>query len=112
MFPYEDVPEKSKIVLYGAGNVGRSYWKCLQGEEYAEVVGWVDENFIELQEFGLPIESLEDALNKNYDLIVIAINNEKVAEEVKNMLLSHDVNKEKITWRKGKEVILFHNFLK
>lgn len=105
LFPYEDVPPKSKVILYGAGNIGRSYWKSLQVEAYAEIVGWVDKNYAELRELGIPAESLQDAMSKKYDFVVIAINNEDVVKEVKNMLLCYGVQKEKIVWKKSKEII-------
>lgn len=105
LFPYEAVPPKSKVILYGAGNIGRSYWKSLQVEDYAEVVGWVDKNYAELRKFGIPAESLEDAISKKYDFVVIAINDKDVVKEIKNTLLSCGVQKEKIVWKKSKIII-------
>ncbi len=105
LFPYEDVPKNSRIILYGAGKVGRSYWKCLQSEDYAELAGWVDKNYMKLREFGLPTEPLEEALSKEFDFIIIAINDEAAAEEVKNVLLGYGIRIEKIIWRKRREII-------
>ena len=41
-FPREKIPKGSKVILYGAGDVGNTFWNFLQDTNYAEVVLWVD----------------------------------------------------------------------
>ena len=45
VFPYEKIPKNSKVILYGAGTMGKSYWKCLQSGEYADLAAWVDRDY-------------------------------------------------------------------
>lgn len=104
LFPYAMVPKNSRIILYGAGAIGCSYWRCLSYETYAEVVGWVDRNYVELQKCGLPVESLEDAMARGFDYIVIAINDESAVNQVKDLLLANGVKEEQIVQNKRKRI--------
>ena len=90
--------------MYGAGAIGCSYWRCLSYETYAEVVGWVDRNYVELQKCGLPVESLEDAMARGFDYIVIAINDESAVNQVKDLLLANGVKEEQIVQNKRKRI--------
>lgn len=88
IFPFQMVEKDSKIVLYGAGTVGRRFYNQLQTTGYAEVVLWVDEKYEEMRKRSLPVNHPEEIYDvKKYDVIVIAIDNEKVAEEVKGILV-------------------------
>lgn len=99
LFPYELVPKGSRIILYGAGIMGQSYWKCLQRGTYAQMVSWVDKNYQERKKSGLPVEALGDALYKGYDFIVVAVNKRGIAEEIKKELLEYGVKEDKIIWK-------------
>lgn len=102
MFPYDNVPLNSKIILYGAGNVGYSFWKNIRCEDYIRLVAWTDKDYVSLRKRGLPVESLESALSKEYDYVVIAIENEKIVQEIQNILLGYGLKREKIIWKKAK----------
>ncbi len=99
VFPYEKIPKNSKVILYGAGTMGKSYWKCLQSGEYADLAAWVDRDYTRYQLSGLPVESVERVACQNYDYIIIAIEKENIAKEVEEMLLSYGVDKKKIVWQ-------------
>lgn len=103
IFPYEHVPKGSKVILYGAGDVGCSYWKCIRQGEYAELVAWVDRRHAELQEAGLPVESLDRALCKEYDYIVIAVQGKELAEKIRSFLVEQGVMEEKIIWKQRRQ---------
>lgn len=99
LFPYELVPKGSRIILYGAGKMGQSYWNCLQRGTYAQMVSWVDKNYKEWKKSGLPVEALREALYKEYDFIVIAVNQRKIAEEIRKELLKYGVKEDRIIWK-------------
>lgn len=79
--------------------MGKSYWKCLQSGEYADLAAWVDRDYTRYQLSGLPVESVERVACQNYDYIIIAIEKENIAKEVEEMLLSYGVDKKKIVWQ-------------
>lgn len=104
LFPYAQVPQDSKIILYGAGKVGYSFWKSIRCEDYVKFVAWTDKNYLLLQKRGLPVESIESAIFKEFDYVVIAIENEIVVQEVRDILLNHGIKQEKIIWEKVKKI--------
>ena len=87
-----------KVVLYGAGNVGRSYYKQLLQDSDIEILAWVDQKF-DRDIYGRTIETPSMINNINFDSLIIAIANENVAGEVKKKLIEW-VPKEKILWKR------------
>lgn len=99
-FPIELVERNSKVQIYGAGVVGKSYVSELLHNEYAELVGWYDKNYIKCGEYaGILIQNPEKIADKNCD-IVIAVEDENVVNQIKNYLCSKDINIENIKWKK------------
>ncbi len=99
LFPYELVPKGSKVIIYGAGNVGISYWKCIRNNEYISLKAWVDKRYKEIKISGWNIESPKVIHNIEYDYIVIAIENIQWKNEIEQSLLQNGVSKEKIIWK-------------
>ena len=90
----------SKIILYGAGKVGQDYCEQLQHEQEIEIVLWLDKKGDNSKIIsGLPIVSVREIYNKEYDYIVIAVNNEQVAKEIRKELLDLGIAEEKIVWK-------------
>ena len=100
IFPYELFPKGSNIVLYGAGVVGRSYWNCIKSGEYAKVASWVDRNFGYFMDGQIQIENPAEIPQMKFDYIVIAIEKEEYAIEIKKYLLGLGVSKNQIIWKK------------
>ena len=90
LFPFANVEKKSRIVLYGAGAVGRAYYEQVQKSKYCEVILWIDK-YVQEENIIYPIE---DILNIEYDYVVIARVNESARIEMKNVLMG--VSEQKI----------------
>lgn len=101
LFPYEKIPKNSKVILYGAGTVGQSYYKCLKNELYASIVCWVDKNY---ERYDDRIETPYVIRKKIFDYVVIAIEDEDIATEVKKMLINMGVDKNQIIWEKPNQI--------
>lgn len=97
LFPFDLIPQFSKIILYGAGDVGQSYYKCLGTERYVELVGWVDRNH---KQYGQEVEHPDSLIEKEFDYVVIALYHKNVADKVRENLTSMGIKEEKIIWRK------------
>lgn len=104
MFPYETIPQGSKIILYGAGVVGKSYWSCLKNGNYATVAAWIDRNYQEQKDSRMNVESPDCINEKEFDYIVISIEKESVAKSIKEWLLDKGIKKEKIIWIEPRKV--------
>ncbi len=89
LFPFQLVEKDSELVLYGAGTVGLRFYKQLEASCYAKVLLWVDKNWENCKKKNLPVNAVEDIHDcKVFDYIVIAIDNIKIADEVRNTLIN------------------------
>lgn len=97
-----DYLKKKKIVLYGAGNSSESLYKYLTRECNCDIIAWVDQDPSGkdrrvLHEI-LPAKSI---LNLDYEYIVIAVLNERLAKDIKQQLIDYyNVDENKIVWNK------------
>lgn len=99
-FPFYWIPSKSKVVIYGAGGVGREFVSQLEAKGDIEIVGWFDSNYKQLND--IKVAGPQDLFNLNersYDYIIIAVEQEPIALEIKELLISNKLPKEKIHWR-------------
>lgn len=95
LFPFDRVPAKKRLILYGASILGQTFYEQIQKIKYGEVVAWVDQNYESYKELGVKdIEYIKTV--EFYDYIVIAIINQEVSKEVKKNLINMNVREDKI----------------
>lgn len=84
LFPFAKVPYGSRIILYGAGDVGTQYYRQIMETNYCDVVAWVDNNASEYKELGFPVINREEMSWQEIraEYFVIAINHDGVADKV------------------------------
>jgi hypothetical protein len=98
LFPYGEVEGGSKVIIYGAGDVGQSYYSQILLNKYCRIIHWVDKSYLAYREFGLDVESIDAILGSNYDYVVIAICDSFKAREINQILVNMGVLQEKIIW--------------
>lgn len=101
IFPFTSIGKDSRVVIYGAGNVGQAYMKQNNQYHFCEVVLWVDKNYCKYDK-SLKIVSPKNIANAEYDYVVIAVQIAAMAEEIKKELLDQGVLEEKIVWKATK----------
>ena len=94
LLPFEKIPPNSKLVLYGAGEVGQWYLQQLKLTKYATVVAIADQQYDKYSSMGIPLIKPEKISETDFDFVLISIDNVDVAQDVANML-SHKMNVEK-----------------
>ena len=97
LFPFDKVPKNSRIVLYGAGNVGKQFYDQITETNFCKIVLWLDK-----KADGILIKQPETvaSLDSNeYDFAIIAIENETIVLEVKDLLMNYGVPEHKILHR-------------
>ena len=96
MFPFKRIERNSRIVLYGAGAWGKSYYEQLRVSGYAIIVAWVDKEYLSISNLPLEIESPEIIITKEFDYLVIALKDKVIAESVKKQWEGKGVPSESI----------------
>lgn len=111
LFPFEEVKKQNKIVIYCAGDFGKSLWKYIKNTKCAQVVGIIDKKGCECSEEDFLVQDVNEIKNMEYDYIIVSILNEKVAHDIFIKLVEMGIDKEKVlyvkidTLRKMKGVI-------
>lgn len=90
LYPFQNLDKGNKVIIYGAGRFGTRLVKYLNETNYCSVVAWCDkitkDNVI----------SIEDALQNNYDKIIIAVLLADIADEIEQILINKKIEKYKI----------------
>lgn len=88
-----------KIVLYGAGNIGKAYYKAMVEEAECELVAWIDQNGEKIRETTLlPVYDMNCISNLIYDYVVVSVSDKVAREEIKKHLIARGVHDEAIVW--------------
>ncbi len=99
LFPFELIKQGSRVLIYGAGKVGISYVRSLLNSKYAKLQGWVDKNYKQLSAKMHMIESPDILKCRETDYIVIAVENEEIALEVRVFLKRLGIEDDKIVFK-------------
>ncbi|MCM1216985.1 MAG: glycosyltransferase [Lachnospiraceae bacterium] len=94
-----------KVVLYGAGKIGRAYYRQLRQIKDIEIVAWLDREPGKKYGYGYKIEKPDYLKTIDFNQILIAIANEKVAKEIKEQLYEF-TSEERILWEKPQKKCL------
>lgn len=88
LFPFEAVEKGSRIVIYGAGGVGREYAEQLAMTGYCDIICFLDKNYSEKKDLPAPVLPPRKIREiEGYSHVVIALASERHAEEAKTLLL-------------------------
>lgn len=83
-----------KVVLFGAGVVGQSYWQQIR-DTGLQLTAWIDSH----PKKGFPVDRLESLDELEYDIILIAVKEKSMAEEIQEILIGRRVPQEKLLWQ-------------
>ena len=98
LFPYHLFPRGTRIVIYGAGNVGREFYLQAAESCYVECVGILDRQAKERRADGLSVQPPEAIRSMEYDAVLIAVQDRKLAESIRENLHSLGVTDDRIAW--------------
>lgn len=98
LFPKERIKRTDRIILYGAGVVGRQYYAQNLLYSFCSIIGWADRDYKKLQEEGVDVISPEEISAREYDYVLIAIESQKTAMKIKRNLMNLSIPEEKIRW--------------
>ncbi len=95
--PFRTSDLKGKFILYGAGSVGKSYYRQLIQIDSVKLVSWMDQGLAGRQIYGREIESPTVLSYAEFDMVLIAVKDGKIAEEIRKQL-SVQIPDKKILW--------------
>ena len=96
IFPFAQIPYGSSIVIYGAGDIGQTFYHQVTACGFCKVVGWLDRCWAELANLPHPLMTLDDLSTVSFDYVVIAISNPSVCNDVAAVLKGKGVRSDKI----------------
>lgn len=96
--PYMNLLNEKKIILYGAGVVGKDYYRLYQKHHEVELVLWVDNKWERLQKDGFFVQSVEQIQQVTFDYILLAVKEQRIAQEIREQLCQKGINDKVILW--------------
>lgn len=96
LFPYKKVNQGMRIAVYGAGLFGQVVEKFCRTSSVLSVVGWFDNRHEVYARQGMMVASPDDVMNLDFDIMVIAILNINLAEQIKSDYINRGIAEYKI----------------
>lgn len=97
--PYTNLLKGKKIILYGAGRVGKDYYRLNCKAQDFCLDMWVDSDWERLQKENYNVQSVDQVLSVEYDYVLIAVKNQEKAEEIRTQLQGKGIDNSKIIWK-------------
>lgn len=99
-YPFVHLHDCRRIALYGSGHVGKEYHSEIKKLGICEIAVWASKNWEKERENGLDVSPVDSLLTAEYDYVVIAVEREEMAREIKTELIQLGLDKERLLWKK------------
>ena len=99
-FPFYLFERSSRIVIYGAGHIGISYYEQATESNKVNIVGIADKRANNDFFFGVPVMSIEKITQTEFDFILIAAERDETIHSIRDTLKKMHVPAEKIVCEK------------
>lgn len=96
--PMQKMKCGAKIILYGAGKLGTSYYNQIIKNKNYHLVAWVDKNYASCREKGLNVQPIENVIDMDYDYVLLGVQSSGMANSMKKVLMESGVMESKIIW--------------
>ena len=91
--------------MYGAGKVGRDYYRQIRMNLDYDIVLWVDNNYKNIEQKECEISNPECIFNYDFDVIVVALVSNTQRNNVKDYLMNLGIDESKIMFEKPIRII-------
>ena len=100
VFPNPEILQHKKIVIMGAGKVGKDFYSQICRYNNCHVVAWIH-NYPENYYYEyIDVKSPEVIRNIEFDIIVIATLKKQTSEELRESLICYNIPDDKMVWIK------------
>ncbi|WP_028235374.1 glycosyltransferase [Pseudobutyrivibrio sp. MD2005] len=101
---FSEIPG-NKVVIYGAGKIGKSLYKQFKFNPYYRVVAWLDRDFKKYEQNEV-VQNPENIVDMEFDCVIVGVG-EGYKNEVIDWLYSIGIPHNKVVWKKWtKKMIL------
>lgn len=98
-FPLDMLHGGERLVIYGIGDVGKSYLLQLKSTGLYDICCVVDKNQYGQDFYGMTVREIDSLIGLEYDKLIIAVKDEIVAKHITDKLVDdYKIDKEKIMW--------------
>lgn len=97
--PYMNLLKGKQVILYGAGVVGRDYYRLYQKSGDFDIILWVDSEWEKLKTEGWDVQHPDVIFNTKFDAVLIAVKSAQKAKEIKEYLCLKGIGESKILWK-------------
>lgn len=97
-FPDGLIENGSKVILYGAGDIGRNYYHYIKEKKEWNLTAWVDAAAEKYKDMGCSVQDIDVITQLEYDVILIAVMEEKTAQSIRMNLCARGIPDDKILW--------------
>ncbi|MCH5261291.1 MAG: glycosyltransferase [Lachnospiraceae bacterium] len=97
-FPFNNLSGENRLILYGAGKIGCSYYRQIKQKKEFDLALWVDKNWEKYQDRFVSVVSPENIKGVDFDYIIIGVLYPQTAEEIKEELKAQGIPEDKIWW--------------
>lgn len=104
VLPIDKVRNYKNIILYGAGKVGKEYYKQLNEYEI-NIVAWIDKNSETYAGSGLDVKGIDEITKCKYDVIILAAKRKEIADSMLSDLLGQGYDVRKIIWAEPEQIL-------
>lgn len=102
LLPSEYLNKNSKIALYGAGDVGSSYFRQIKKNENYFLCAWADKNYQKILITDYNLISPEQLLNIDFDILLIGVAEIEMAMDIMDDLTELGIPAQKLVWDIGR----------
>lgn len=106
IFPlYAEIWQK-RFVLYGAGEVGQSYYYQLKRYMGGGIpILWVDKRYMDYEYLHENVKAVTELNTMEFDYIIVAVASKAVAEEIKFELICKGIDESIILWKRPISIV-------
>lgn len=101
-YPHIDEIQGKKIVIYGAGIVGRDYYAQISRFRDCCIVAWTDTQYEKYDYPYIKLCNVNELSRMEFDILIIAVAKEKLANEIRSELVCRGIEENKICWTEPK----------
>lgn len=99
-FPKGLIEKGTKLILYGAGEVGVNYYQYIRAMGKWNLTAWVDKAAEKYRNAGLDVKDIDVIAYVEYDVILIAVMEERLSQIIRKSLCEKGISNHKIVWVK------------